>query len=304
MTRRAPPTTPFALFLAAHLVGSSLFATGCGGPTDAQRLRMSGVHVAAREEPVDAGPPPGTETRLLPHHRAAGDTYRRVDESSVEVNSHILALRIDRTITVEEVDSAGIATYAEKVTSYVRTVDGRVAAPSREERDLEAATIRYHLSDLGLPVGELEILGAGRFNESLLRWLGQTSFADDGLDRSTDMAVGARRSGDMVVNRELENNVRSDLRMHLTYTLVARSEREARFEIDGTASLTETQVGRYKVRGTGNVSGRWIVDPRDGLAGISTAELRIYASRRDAHNRPISGTTTFIFRGQTSITKR
>ena len=286
------------------LAALALLVVSCGGPTDAQRLRMSGVHVVTPEEPVDAGPPPGTETRLLPQHHVAGDTYRRVDETSLEVNTHLTTTRTERIVTVEAVDAEGIATFAEKITLHQRIVAGRVTAPSREERDLDAATIRYHLTDLGLPVGELEIVGAGAYNESLLRWLGQTSFSDDGLDRRTDMSVGERRSGELIVNRELEHNVRSDLRMQLTYTLAARSEREARFEVDGTVSLTETQIGRYKVRGTGNVSGHWTVDPRDGFSGVSTAELRIYASRRDVHNRPISGTVTFVARGQTNITKR
>ena len=304
MTRRTPPATLFAVLVVAHLVGGAWLLSACGGPTDAQRLRMTGVHVAAREEPVEAVPPPGAETRLLPQHHAAGDTYRRVDASSIEVGPRITVIRIERILTVESVDSEGIATFSEKITSYDRTVDGRSATPAREERELDAATIRYRMTDLGQPVGELEILGVGRFNELVLRRLGQSSFADDGLDRCTDMAIGERRRGDTTIAGEFENNVRSDMRLHLDYTLAARSEREVRFDLDGTAELSETQIGRYKIRGTGNVTGRYTVDPRNGFASTANLEVRVYVSRRDAGNRPMGPTTTVIFRAQTNITKR
>ena len=72
----------------------------------------------------------------------------------------------------------------------------------------------------------------------------------------------------------------------------------------GTAELPETLVGRNKIRGTGNISGRWTVDPRDGYAGTRNIELRLYASRRDAGNRPVGDSTTYIVRWQTSLTKR
>jgi hypothetical protein len=265
---------------------------------------MSGVHVETRAEPIDAGPPPGSETRLLPRHHASGDTYRRVDEASVEVEGRTTVLRVERTVTVDSVDREGIISLSEKITGYERTVDGRPATLTREQRDLEAATIRYRLTDLGEPVGELEVVDAGRFNEALLRTLGQASLTADSLDRTTDMAVGDRRSADSTVDQELTPEARANLRLHVNYTLVARTEREARFEVEGTAELPETEVGRNKIRGSGNITGRWTVDPRDGLAGTRNLELRLYATRRDARDRPVGESTTYIIRWQTSLTKR
>ena len=43
---------------------------------------------------------------------------------------------------------------------------------------------------------------------------------------------------------------------------------------------------------------------RDGYAGTRNIELRLYASRRDAGNRPVGDSTTYIVRWQTSLTKR
>ena len=286
------------------LVALALIVTACGGPTDAQRIRMNGVHVETRAEPVDAGPPPGTETRLLPRHHTAGDTYRRVDETSVEVGDHTTIVRVERTVTIDDVDREGILSVSEKLTSYARTVDGRASTPTREQRDLEDATIRYRQTDLGEPVGELEIVGASRFNGALLRTLAQLSLTQDTLDRSTEMAVGDHRTVDATVDQELSSDTRGDLRLHFDYTLGARTDREARFDVEGTAELPETLVGRNKVRGTGNLSGRWTVDPRDGYAGTRNLELRLYASRRDAGNRPVGDSTTYIVRWQTSLTKR
>ena len=90
----------------------------------------------------------------------------------------------------------------------------------------------------------------------------------------------------------------------MNYTLAERTEREARLDIEGTAELPETTVGRNKVRGTGNISGRWTIDPRDGFAGTRNVELRLYAMRRDAGNRPVGENTTYIVRWQTNISKR
>lgn len=286
------------------LVALALTVTACGGPTDAQRIRMNGVHVETRAEPVDAGPPPGTETRLLPRHHTAGDTYRRVDETSVEVGEHTTTVRVERTVTIDDVDREGILSVSEKLTSYARTVDGRASTLTREQRDLEDATIRYRQTDLGEPVGELEIVGASRFNGALLRTLAQLSLTQDTLDRSTEMAVGDHRTADATVDQELSSDTRGDLRLHFDYTLGARTDREARFDVEGTAELPETLVGRNKIRGTGNISGRWTVDPRDGYAGTRNIELRLYASRRDAGNRPVGESTTYIVRWQTSLTKR
>ena len=104
--------------------------------------------------------------------------------------------------------------------------------------------------------------------------------------------------------QELAPDARPELRVHLDYTLAAQSEREARLDLDGTAELPETQLGRNKIRGTGNLSGRWTIDPRDGFAGTRNVELRLYTSRRDASNRPVGETTTFLVRWQKNITRR
>jgi len=37
------------------------------------------------------------------------------------------------------------------------------------------------------------------------------------------------------------------------------------------ATMPETSVGRNKVRGTGSISGRWTIDPRDGFARTATS---------------------------------
>ena len=287
------------------LAALALLVVSCGGPTDAQRLRTSGVHVAAPRDPEDPAPPPGAETRFLPRHHAAGDTYRRVDENSVEVGEHSTVVRVERTVTIDAVDPReGILSISEKITSYARTVDGRSASLTREQRDLEAATIRYRLTEVGEPVGELEVIDEGRFNGALLRALAQMSITQDALDRTLDMAVGAQRSADNVVDQELASDARADLRLHMNYTLAERTEREARLDIEGTAEMPETTVGRNKVRGTGNISGRWTIDPRDGFAGTRNVELRLYAMRRDAGNRPVGENTTYIVRWQTNISKR
>jgi hypothetical protein len=286
------------------LAALALLVVSCGGPTDAQRLRMSGVHVEAPQDPQDPVPPAGAETRFLPRHHTAGDTYRRVDETSVEVGEHSTVVRVERTVTIDEIDREGIISLSEKITAYARTVDGRNAPLTREQRDLEAATIRYRLTEVGEPVGELEVIDEGRFNGALLRALAQISITQDALDRTLDMAVGAQRSADNVVDTELASDARADLRLHMNYTLAERSEREARLDIEGTAEMPETTVGRNKVRGTGNISGRWTIDPRDGFAGTRNVELRLYAMRRDAGNRPVGENTTYIVRWQTNISKR
>lgn len=304
MARRTTSATPLLLFAAVLLAASSLLSASCGGPTDAQRIRMNGVHVAAPQDPEDPAPPPGAETRFLPRHHTAGDTYRRVDETSVEVGEHSTVVRVERTVTIDEIDREGIISLSEKITAYARTVDGRNAPLTREQRDLEAATIRYRLTEVGEPVGELEVIDEGRFNGALLRALAQISVTQDALDRTLDMAAGAQRSADNVVDTELASDARADLRLHLNYTLAERTEREARLDIEGTAELPETTVGRNKVRGTGNISGRWTIDPRDGFAGTRNVELRLYATRRDAGNRPVGENTTYIVRWQTNISKR
>lgn len=265
---------------------------------------MNGVHVETRTEPVDAGPPPGTQQPLLPRRHEAGDVYRRVDEASVEVDDHTTAVRVERTVTIDSVDREGIISVSEKITGYERTFDGRAASPTREQRDLEAATIRYRLTALGEPVGELEVVDAGRANAALLRTLGQLSLTQDTLDRSTDLAVGERRVADNTVDQELTADARATLRLHLNYTLAARTEREARLELEGTAELPETQVGRNRIRGTGNLTGRWTIDPRDGFAGTRSLELRLYASRRDDRDRPVGESTTYVIRWQTTLTRR
>ena len=304
MARRTTSATPLLFFAAVLLAASSLLSASCGGPTDAQRIRMNGVHVAAPQDPQDPAPPPGAETRFLPRHHTAGDTYRRVDETSVEVGEHSTVVRVERTVTIDEIDREGIISLSEKITAYARTVDGRNAPLTREQRDLEAATIRYRLTEVGEPVGELEVIDEGRFNGALLRALAQFSVTQDALDRTVNMAAGAQRSADNVVDTELASDARADLRLHLNYTLAERTEREARLDIEGTAELPETTVGRNKVRGTGNISGRWTIDPRDGFAGTRNVELRLYATRRDAGNRPVGENTTYIVRWQTNISKR
>jgi hypothetical protein len=276
----------------------------CGGPTEAQRIRMNGVHVAAPAEPVDAGPPPGEELGFLPRRHEAGDTYRRTDETSVESGGRTTIVRVERTVTVDEVDAEGLVAIRETITRYERSVDGRIASPTREERELGAATIHYRLTDRGEPVGELEIRGAGRYNEALLRALGEQSLVADTLDRRAPLRVGAHREADTVITEQLAADVRPALRVHLDYTLAAQTEREARLEIDGTAELPEMQLGRNKLRGTGNLSGRWTIDPRDGFAGTRNVELRLYATRRDAQNRPVGESTTFLVRWQTNIARR
>ena len=264
---------------------------------------MSGVHVEGRQEPV-AAVPAGTETRLLPRHHTAGTVYRRVDENSVQIGEHTTSIRIERTVTIDDVDSEGILSISEKITAYERSVDGASAALAREQRDLDAATIRYRLTDLGEPVGELEIIDAGRFNEGTLRNVAQASLTQDTLDRTSNLELGEHRSAENTVSLELAPDARADLRLQLVYTLAERTPREARFDIEGTAELPETLVGRNRVRGTGNVSGRWTIDPRDGFAGTRNLELRLYAGRRDAGNRPVGETTTYIVRRETTITKR
>jgi hypothetical protein len=64
------------------------------------------------------------------------------------------------------------------------------------------------------------------------------------------------------------------------------------------------QVGRNKLCGMGNLSGRWTIDPRDGFAGTRNVELRLYTSRRDAQNRPVGESTTYVIRWQTNVTRR
>ena len=288
----------FRLVISASLLG----VAACGGPTEAQRIRMNGVHVEAPAEPVDAGPP--AETGFLPRRHEQGDTYRRTDETSVESGGRTTITRVERTVTVDEVDAEGIVAISETITRYERSVDGRIAAPTREQRDLGAATIRYRVTERGEPVGELEIRGAGRYNEALLRALGEQSLIADTLDRSAPLRVGEHREADTVFTEELAADVRPALRVHLDYTLAAQTDREARLDLDGTAELPETQVGRNKLRGTGNLSGRWTIDPRDGFAGTRNVELRLYASRRDAQNRPVGESTTYLIRWQTNVTRR
>jgi hypothetical protein len=242
---------------------------------------MNGVHVEAPAEPVDAGPP--AETGFLPRRHEQGDIYRRTDETSVESGGRTTITRVERTVTVDEVDAEGIVAISETITRYERSVDGRVAAPTREQRDLGAATIRYRVTERGEPVGELEIRGAGRYNEALLRALGEQSLIADTLDRSAPLRVGEHREADTVFTEELAADVRPALRVHLDYTLAAQTD---------------------KIRGTGNLSGRWTIDPRDGFAGTRNVELRLYASRRDAQNRPVGESTTFLVRWQTNITRR
>jgi hypothetical protein len=286
------------LSISAALLGLA----ACGGPTEAQRIRMNGVHVEAPTERVDAGPP--VETGFLPRHHAQGDTYRRTDETSVESGGRSTVTRVERTVTVDEVDAEGIVAISETITRHERSVDGRIAAPTREQRDLGTATIRYRLTERGEPVGELEIRGAGRYNEALLRELGEVSLTQDTLDRSASLRVGEHREADTVIVQELAADVRPGLRVHLDYTLAAQTEREARLDLDGTAELPEMQVGRNKLRGTGNLSGRWTIDPRDGFAGTRNVELRLYTSRRDAQNRPVGESTTYVIRWQTNVTRR
>jgi hypothetical protein len=277
-------------------------AAGCGGPTEAQRLRMSGVHVEAPPERVDAGSPEDREADFLPRTHENGTRYRRVDETTIDVGGRATVVRVEREVTVERVESDGTATIAERITAYERTEGSTRARPGPSERGLDQVTIRYGITPTGDPAGETEVLGTSRSNEALARKLARMVLDHDVLDRREPLRVGGTRRAEAQMVQEI-GGAEATLRWNYTFKLLERTESEATLELDATVDLVPFTLGRQRMRGNGNATGRWILDARDGYAGSREIELRLYAQPVDEQGRVTGPTQTWVCKWVTRIAR-
>jgi hypothetical protein len=293
---RVVPALAFAASLGGVAVGA------CGGPTEAQRLRMTGVHVEPPPPRVDAGSPDDIETDFLPRRHEEGTRYRRVDETTIDVAGRTTTVRVEREVTVERVEPDGTASLVERITGYERSEGSGRPRPSPSERGLDQVTIRYGVTPMGDPAGATEVLGTSRTNDALARKLARMVLDHDVLDRREPLRVGGQRRAEGQMVQEI-GGAEATLRWNYTFKLVERTDSEATLEIDATVDLVPLTLGRQRMRGNGNATGRWVIDASDGYAGSREVELRLYAQPIDENGRAAGPTQTWVCRWVTRITR-